>query len=94
MSERLQVLFDPEELGEIRMVAESRHMTVSEWVRQALRDARREEPRRARREKLAIVESAYEHTLPTADIDQMLAEIAAGRTGIAVGDSAGSDDTA
>ncbi len=44
MSKRLQVILDERELAQIQAVARRRHMTVAEWVRQALRRAREEEP--------------------------------------------------
>ena len=81
MSIRLQVLFDEEELAEIKEIAQRQHMTVSEWVRQALRQARRREPRSAAAMKRQVVEQAVMHAFPTADIDQMLDEIEAGYDG-------------
>ena len=78
MSTRLQVVLDKAELREIRDVARRRRMTVSEWVRQALRSARRGEPRTEARKKLAVVRAATRHALPVADIDQMLGEIERG----------------
>jgi hypothetical protein len=78
MSTRLQVLMDDEELREIREIARRQHMTVAVWVRQALRTARRDEPRTAARQKLNAIRKAAEHQFPTADIGQMLAEIRAG----------------
>ena len=44
MSKRLQVLLDEPELREIRRAARAKRMTVAEWVRGALREARRQEP--------------------------------------------------
>lgn len=75
MSKRLQVLFEESELDEVRRVAERHHMTVAEWVRQALRAARRQEPEREAQEKLDAIRQAAEHDFPSGDIDQMLAEI-------------------
>ncbi|MBK9375022.1 MAG: ribbon-helix-helix protein, CopG family [Holophagales bacterium] len=49
MSTRLQVLLDESELKEIRRAARRRGMTVSEWVRGALRDGRLVEPGTAAR---------------------------------------------
>ena len=43
MSKRLQVVIDEQEYEEIREFAEAQRMTVSEWVRQVLRDARNRE---------------------------------------------------
>lgn len=54
-------------------------MTSSEWVRQALRKARHSEPGGDLKKKLEVVRCASEQAFPTADIDQMLAEIARGQ---------------
>jgi len=78
MSQRLQVLLDETELAEIRRVARRHRMTVAEWVRQALRAARRDEPSVEPRRKLAAVREAAQFTYPTADIDVMLTEIERG----------------
>ena len=78
MATRLQVLLDDEELQEIRRVAKRHRMTVAEWVRQALRDARRDEPATDGRKKLAAVREAARGTYPTADMPQMLREIEGG----------------
>jgi hypothetical protein len=80
MSQRLQVLLQEEELAEIRRVARRHRMTVAEWVRQALRRARRDEPAVDPRRKLAAVREAAQGSYPTADIDVMLSEIGAGYT--------------
>ena len=80
MSQRLQVLLQEEELAEIRRVARRHRMTVAEWVRQALRRARRDEPAVDPRRKLAAVREAAQGSYPTADIDVMLSEIEAGYT--------------
>lgn len=81
MSKRLQVVLDERELEEIRTVAEERGMTVSEWVRRTLREARRRVPSGGRRRKLAALQRATRHDFPTADIDRMLAEIERGYLG-------------
>jgi hypothetical protein len=78
MSKRLQVLFEDAELSEIRKLARRRGMTTAEWVRQALRLARRGEPGRDGKRKLEVVRAAVGHRFPTADIDQMLVEIERG----------------
>jgi hypothetical protein len=80
MSKRLQVLLDEPELREIERAARSRQLTVAEWVRQALRAARRREPRGDPGKKLAVVRAAARHAYPTADIDEMLAQIERGYT--------------
>ena len=81
MSKRLQVLFEETELAEIRKLARRQRLTTAEWVRQALRAARRAEPGTDAKKKLTTVRAAVEHALPTADIDQMLAEIERGSLG-------------
>ena len=81
MSKRLQVLFEETELAEIRKVARRQRLTTAEWVRQALRMARRAEPGTDAKKKLTTVRAAVDHAFPTADIDQMLAEIGRGSLG-------------
>ena len=78
MSQRLQVLLEEAEFEEIRKIARRHKLTLAEWVRQALRTARREEPLADAREKLRAVRMAARHEFPTADIDQMIAEIEQG----------------
>jgi hypothetical protein len=81
MSHRLQVLLDETEFAEIRRIARRHRMTVAEWVRQALRAARRDEPVIDPRRKLAAVREAAQYAYPTGDIDVMLAEIEHGYLG-------------
>ena len=78
MSKRLQVLFGEAEYREIQQIARRQHMTVAEWVRQALRSARRQEPLKDADKKLQVVRGATRHNFPTADIGQILAEIELG----------------
>ncbi len=78
MSKRLQVLLDEEELHDIRRAARMERLTVAEWVRQALREMRRQRPQASLERKLEAIRRAYEHEAPTADIDEMLAEIELG----------------
>ena len=68
MSKRLQVLVEEDEMREIRKAARARRMTVAEWVRSAMRDARRREPATAAERKLAVVRAAIRHHLPTAEV--------------------------
>lgn len=72
------MLLDEAELREIQRTARRNRMTVAEWVRQALREARRREPMRDTIKKLDAVRAAARHEYPTADIEQMLAEIERG----------------
>lgn len=78
MTKRLQVLLRDPDYREIQRIARSRHMTLAEWVRQALDRARHREPLGDAAKKLEIVRAASRHNFPTADIDQMLAEIESG----------------
>ena len=81
MSKRLQVILDEAEFREIQRVAKAKRMTVAEWVRQVLRAARTAEPRDDLGRKLDAVRAAAQQAFPTADIDQMLAEIERGYEG-------------
>ena len=78
MSKRLQVLFDDAELRRFRRLASGKGMTLSEWVRQTLRQAANAEPEGKPARKLAAVRAAARHSFPAPDIDQMLEEIARG----------------
>ena len=87
MGKRLEVLLDDAEYAAIEEAAERRQVSVSEWVRQALRDTRQAELTEVRRKpdnhkgperiarKLKALERAAQYNHPTADIDQMLQEI-------------------
>lgn len=81
MSKRLQVLLDEAELTEIQRAARRQRVTTAEWVRQALRAARRSQPKGETAKKLAVVRSAASHDFPTADIDRMLHDIERGYLG-------------
>lgn len=78
MSQRLQVLLEDSEFAEIRRIARRHRMTVAEWVRQALRIARRDEPASEPTRKLAVVRESARGQYPTADITLMLTEIERG----------------
>ena len=78
MSKRLQVLLNEPEIREIQRAARAKRMTVAEWVRGALRDARRREPIGDVAEKIAAIRRAAQHSFPSPDIEQMLAEIEKG----------------
>lgn len=81
MTQRLQVLLDESEFDEIREIARRHRMTVAEWVRQALRLARREEPRYEVERKLAVLREASRHSYPAGEIDEILIDIERGRFG-------------
>lgn len=56
-------------------------MSIAEWARQALAAARRHEPLGDAGKKLDVIREAARQELPTANIDQMLAEIERGYGG-------------
>ena len=78
MSQRLQVLLDPAEFKEIRRLARAQKLTVAEWVRRALRAARGASSSDNPDQKLSAIRMASRNSFPTADIEQMLAEIEQG----------------
>ncbi len=78
MSKRLQVLLDEQEWREVRRAARGHRLTVAEWVRQALRSARRQAASGAAADKLAAVRRAVAHHFPTADVERMLDDIERG----------------
>lgn len=81
MAKRLQVILRDPEYREIQRVAKSRHMSIAEWVRQALELARRREPSSDAGKKLDAVRAAARNSFPSGDIDQILAEIESGYSG-------------
>jgi len=81
MSKRLQVLLDEQEFDDIQDVARRNRMTVAEWVRQALRAARRREPRQAVEQKIEAVRAAARYDFPVGEIGQVLEEIERGYLG-------------
>jgi hypothetical protein len=80
MSKRLQVILKDPEYRELQRVARSRHMSIAEWVRQALDLARRGETTGSTEKKLKTVRHAVKCEYPVGEIDRMLAEIEAGYT--------------
>ena len=74
MPKRLQVLLDEEEYLEIQGVARRQRVTLAEWVRKAM-----DEHPGAVETKLRAIAEASRHQFPTADIDDMLEKIEAGR---------------
>ena len=53
-------------------------MSIAEWVRQALVQARRSEPNREVSSRLDVIRAAVRMEFPTADSDRMLEEIEQG----------------
>jgi len=81
VTRRLQVVLDAKELADIQRFARDQRMTTAEWVRQALRTARRVSPGTDARKKLAAVRAASRHAFPAPAIDRMLREIERGYAG-------------
>ena len=81
ISKRLQVLLDEQEFDDIQDVARRNRMTVAEWLRQALRAARRREPRQAVEQKIEAVRAAARYDFPVGEIGQVLEEIERGYLG-------------
>jgi len=63
---------------EIQKLAVRERLTVGEWVRRALREARSRRSSIEPQSKLKSVRQAVEYSFPAPDIDQMLAEIEQG----------------
>lgn len=62
-----------------KKAAKAQHLSVGAWVRQVLRSARGRSSSDPA-EKLAAIRSAARHSFPTADIDEVLAQIERGYT--------------
>ncbi len=78
MSKRLQVLLPDQEMTEIQRIARREKLTVGEWVRRVLREAREQKPTNDREAKLKAVRRGAGYSFPTADIDEMNREIERG----------------
>lgn len=81
MAKRLQVILQDPEYREIQRIARGRRMSLAEWVRQALVEAKRSESTGDLEKKLAAVRAAAAANVgpePESDIDAMLAEIEQG----------------
>ena len=81
MAKRLQVILQDLEYREIRRIARSRHVSIAEWVRNALALACRHEPLGDAGKKLDVIRAAARHDYPTADIGRILEEIESGYIG-------------
>jgi hypothetical protein len=81
MSKRLQVLLPDQEMSEIQRLAKREHLTVGEWVRRTLRQARANCPVSEPEVKLKAIRRAAQYSFPTADLEQMLSEIERGYEG-------------
>ncbi len=79
MAKRLQVILQDSDYREVQRAARLRHMSIAEWVRQALELACQGAPVGAARRKLEVIRAAARCDYPTADLDRMLAAIESGR---------------
>jgi hypothetical protein len=78
MSKRLQVLLEDREMADIRILASHERLTVGEWVRRTLREARTRQSVKDPEAKLKAVRRGAQYSFPTADVDRMLSEIERG----------------
>jgi hypothetical protein len=78
MSKRLQVLLEDAEWRDLQRAARAERTTVAEWVRRALRLARREASPRDVNRRLSAIRRAAQHAFPTGDLAQINAEIQRG----------------
>ncbi len=78
MAKRLQVILKDPDYREVQRMARARHLSIAEWVRQALELARRREPLGNTGKKLDVIRAAARHDYPVSDIKDMLAEIEKG----------------
>ena len=78
MTKRLQVLLEDPEWREIQRAARAERLTIAEWVRLALRAARKRQPTGDLDRKLGAVRAAARYSFPSGDIEQVLDEIERG----------------
>lgn len=71
MSKRLQILLPDREMSDIQRLAKRERLTVSEWVRRALREARTSRRVVEPGTKLEAVRRAAKSSFPTAGLDQI-----------------------
>ena len=76
MTKHLQVILQDSEWREIQHMARSRHLSLAEWVRQALDLARGRESVGSK--KLEVIRAAAQNEYPVRDMDEVLAEIGQG----------------
>ncbi|MDE3260496.1 MAG: antitoxin [Acidobacteriota bacterium] len=79
---RLHVVMSDGEYGDFRRVARGEGLSLSEWVRRTLRAATQAAAVVRIERKMQAIEAAAQWKAPTADPEQMLAEIEAGRRGV------------
>lgn len=75
MSTRLQVVVDEAELERFRAASDRAGTTLSEWARQALRQAEHGAATGDAGTKLDAIYAASAYDFPAPDVDDMIAEI-------------------
>ncbi|TVQ29020.1 MAG: ribbon-helix-helix protein, CopG family [Spirochaetaceae bacterium] len=78
MSVRLQVLLDKEELRRLKELAKREKMTVSDWVRRALRHEMNDRPAAGARRKLDLIRRYARYDFPSGDYDTIAVQIVSG----------------
>ena len=80
MSKRLQVLIDPLEYATYRKQAKIQGLSVGEWVRRSLKQVLSASPEHPQKtnQKIKKIRQFSAYKFPTADIEDMLAEIEKG----------------
>ncbi len=78
MSKRLQIVVKDSEYATIEGFATVSGMTVSEWVRQAIRAAELSKSHKDVKKKLAALDRAILNNFPTGEISGILDEIEGG----------------
>jgi hypothetical protein len=81
MAKRLQVTLKDHEYRELQRKARAQRVSLAEWVRQALGIARGRKATGKISKKLEVIRTAARFSHPTADIEDMLAEIEKGYGG-------------
>jgi hypothetical protein len=79
MSKRLQIVMSDDEIEAFRRTAKRQGMTLSEWVRQAMRKVQRSQQSPSAPDKLKAIERALECDYPTGNIEEILSSIEQGR---------------
>ncbi len=78
MSKRLNVEFDDREYREIKRAARRRGLSLSDWVRQSLAEARTRATQRDADRKRAALHEAVRHAFPTGEVEEMIRDIEQG----------------
>lgn len=78
MSRRVEVVVEVEEFREVQRAARLARMSVSGWVRSALRTGLEAAAAHATNRKLEVVRAAACHSFPAGEIGAMLAELESG----------------